>query len=198
MVEMEELQTRIARALDRITRGVEAWEPDVPSGPEAEPVAPDATVSGSPSPPDDDERARLREALEDEQLANAQLNERLRALQDRRDSESAGLREQVAAQREAIAQLDPELQRLRQANEALRTTSEALREANAQGVGEPHLINKAMLAELESLRAARAAEAKEARLVYDTLQPLLAEAGYAPQPVSEQDTGDMDQRETAQ
>ena len=198
MVEMEELQTRIARALDRIARGVEAWEPGVPSVPEAETVVPDATVSDPPPRPDDEELTRLRAALEDEQLANAQLNERLRALQDRKESESAGLREQVAAQREAIAQLDPELQRLRQANEALRTTSEALREANAQGVGEPHLINKAMLAELESLRAARAAEAKEARLVYDTLQPLLAEAGSVSQPLSEEDTGDLDQRETAQ
>ena len=49
----------------------------------------------------------------------------------------------------------------------------ALREANEAGVGEPHLINKAMLAELEGLRATRAADAAEAAAILDRLDPLV-------------------------
>ena len=102
---------------------------------------------------------RLREALEDERPANAQLDERVRdAARAAGNADAADLREQVARSAKALAQLDSELQRLRQANDACARYNAALREANAQGVGEPHLINKAMLAELEALRAARSAE----------------------------------------
>lgn len=190
MTRIDELQSRITRALDRIAQGVERWdtaEATFPLGPaEPEPDAFSAMADPAPEPeprhsepsesPDSDEIDRLREALEDEKLANAQLTERVRALRERVGNESAELREQVEAQREGMARLDAELQRLRQANEALRRSNDALREANARGVSEPHLINKAMLAELEALRAARSVEAAEVRLVYDALQPLLGEA----------------------
>ena len=42
-----------------------------------------------------------------------------------------------------------------------------------EGVGEPHLINKAMMAELEALRAARSADVAEASSIIGALTPLL-------------------------
>ena len=72
--------------------------------------------------------------------------------------------------------LDGELQRLRQANDALLKSCTEMRVALAENLGEPHLINQAMLAELEALRAARAVEAAEARAVLGALEPVLAQA----------------------
>lgn len=129
------------------------------------------------------ELAALREALDDEKMANAQLEERMRVLRARLDEASAQAAAPAEPQPvihsvppEALLALDTELQRLRKANTALSESNAALRQANAQGVGEAHLINKAMLAELESVRAARAADAAEINAVMATLQPLLAEA----------------------
>jgi UDP-3-O-acyl-N-acetylglucosamine deacetylase len=58
----------------------------------------------------------------------------------------------------------------------LRATNEELRRALADNVGEPHLINKAMLAELEGLRAARSVDAAETRAIIASLTPLLEAA----------------------
>ncbi len=124
----------------------------------------------------------LREELEDEKMANAQLQERLNVLTAReatgggQSEGDAELQAQLAAQRDSMTQLDTELQRLRAANTSLEETVTALREANAQGVGEPHLINKAMLAELENLRATQAADAAETNAILTAMEPLLADA----------------------
>ena len=81
----------------------------------------------------------------------------------------------------ATARLDMDVQRLRQSNDQLREANAALREVNEQSVGEPHLINKAMLAELEGLRAARATDMAEAGAVLARLEPLLASAANLPE-----------------
>ena len=118
--------------------------------------------------------AELRDALEDEKLANAQLEERLRVLRARLAEAEAAPPTDAAP--DGLAELDVELQRLREANDELAKSNAALREANAEGVGEPQLINEGLIAELQGLRAARAAEAAEAAAVYGALGPLLAEA----------------------
>lgn len=168
MTQIDELERRIAQALDRIAQGVEALD-----GPTAAPTA-------APGGEDGEDAEALREALEEERLANAQLEERVRALHDRQDGQVAGLQEQLGAQRESLERLDGELQRLRKANEMLRVTNQEMRAALEENVGEPHLINKAMLAELESIRAARATEAAETRAILDQLEPILAEAAGPP------------------
>ncbi len=209
MAQIEELQARITRALDKIGTGLDSWEPaavnaelmamraqteksmaeaeqaraelfDLKAAIEAAPEPEPAPVPEPEPQADPEEMAQLREALEDEKLANAQLEERLRTLGERQNSETASLREQVAAQRDGLSQLDAELQRLRNSNEALRDTVAALRQANAQGVGDAQLINTAMQHELESLHAARAAEAAETRAVLDALTPLLSAAPGEP------------------
>ena len=140
MDQIEELQGRINAAMDRIAAGVERLD----------------QARGQA-----DETAALTEALDEEKLANAQLKERLRALNTRHFDEIEALKAQLAdtterdrlqaqldTQAEAMARLDMDVQRLRQANDQLRASNAALRKANEAGVGEPHLINKAMLAEL--------------------------------------------------
>ena len=83
------------------------------------------------------------------------------------------LRSQVDEAQARIAQLDVELQRVRRANGQLSDACAALQEANAEGVGDAHLINKAMLAELEGLRAARAADVAETSAILAALGPLI-------------------------
>lgn len=146
MGEIDELQHRLSAAMDRVARAIEATPP-----------AEDADISA------------LREELDEEKLANAQLQERVARLKAQRDDEDGAAAQ--AAMR--MTELDRELQRLRRANEELRASNAKLREANAAGVGEPHLINKAMMAELEALRAARAADAAEASAILGALEPLL-------------------------
>ena len=182
MTSIEELQTRITRALDRIAYRVEGFDPLAQSAPVE---VPETAAAPEPQAADPAELAQLRDALEDERLTNAQLTERVRVLREKVGNEQAELREQIEAQREGMARLDADLQRLRQANDALRRANDALREANARGVGEPHLINKAMLAELEALRAARAAEAAEVELIHNALIPLLGGAVRAADPQKE-------------
>ncbi|QFT63215.1 hypothetical protein [Roseivivax sp. THAF30] len=165
MNDIAELERRIASALDRIARGVEGLG-----------AAGDGEVSAAPEAAASEELTALQAALEDERIANAQLEERVRAIREKQDSEVAKLRAEAEEARAALAGLDSDLQRLRHANDMLTATNEEMRRALEENVGEPHLINKAMLAELESLRAARAADAAESRAVLGALTPLLAEA----------------------
>ena len=185
MTQIDDFQARIAAALDRIGAGVDVLTERLSVAAEAAAAAEPETLA-EPDP-------ELVAALEDERIANAQLEERLRALKKKHAAElealqdSAGsdpakdaelelLRSEVAKQSDMLAQFDQDLQRLRAANDQLRDVNAALRDANAEGVGEPHLINKAMLAELEGLRAARNADAAEADAILGKLEPLLAAA----------------------
>jgi chromosome segregation ATPase len=153
MSNIDELQRRITAAMDRVAQGVDKLG-NAPSGPDPE----------------------MAQALEDERTANAQLSERVRALKNKSDSEMATMRTQVEETDARMAQLDIELQRVRRANAQLIESCGALREANEEGVGDPHLINKSMLAELEGLRAARAADVAEATAILSALAPLVDDA----------------------
>ena len=188
----------MSRALDRIAKGVEALSAAPPPAPVPEPQPEAAT---GPAPAVDAgwaeaaeeaaaeaaaEIARLRDALDEEKMANSQLEERVKTLRSRLEEaqaahaapavSDAALMERVEAQRESMAALDAEMQRLKTANDMLRKTCEEMRGALQDNVGEPHLVNKAMLAELEALRAARAAEEAEIRAVLGAMAPLLSEA----------------------
>jgi len=166
MSEIEELQSRITAAMERIGAGV--------------------TSLGAQ---DTGREAELGAQLDEEKLANAQLEERLAAVNAKHTEELAALKAELdtssemetlradhAAQAQAMAKLDMDVQRVRQVNDQLRESNAALRAANQAGVGEPHLINKAMLAELEALRATRATDAAEVSAVLAKLGPLLGNA----------------------
>ena len=120
--------------------------------------------------------AALKSALDDERLANAQLEERVKAIRSKQDTQVSALETKVRGQKEVLARLEGELSRLRQATEALRASNLALREANEAGVGKPELINDGLRAELESLHAERAAERAEVETVLALMTPLLEDA----------------------
>ncbi|WP_108835791.1 hypothetical protein [Tateyamaria sp. Alg231-49] len=150
MSEIDALQQRLTAAMDRIGAGASALG---------------AAQGGN--------TAELQAALDDEKTANAQLTERVRKMSDRQEEALAEARAAAEATQTRVAAMDLELQRLRKANDQLRESNAALRTANQEGVGEPHLINKAMMAELEGLRAARAADVAEASSILGALGPLL-------------------------
>lgn len=158
MSDIEELQRRITAAMDQVAFGLEKLAPATAAGPDAETV----------------------KLLEEERTANAQLQERVRGLRTKSETETATLRAKVEEGEARMAQLDIELQRVRRANAQLSDACAALRDANAEGVGDAHLINKAMLAELEALRAARAADVAEASVILASLQPLVDAAATSP------------------
>tara|TARA_B110000977_G_scaffold185874_1_gene251172 strand:+ start:319 stop:813 length:495 start_codon:yes stop_codon:yes gene_type:complete len=151
MSDIEELQRRITAAMDQIAFGLEKLGPAAAAGPDEDTVR----------------------QLEEERTANAQLQERVRTLRTKTDREIADLRAQVDEGQGRMAALDVELKRVRRANAQLSDACAALRVANTEGVGEPHIINKAMLAELEALRASRAADVAEASVILASLQPLV-------------------------
>ncbi|MBB3994647.1 putative nucleic acid-binding Zn-ribbon protein [Sulfitobacter undariae] len=151
MSDIEELQRRITAAMDQVAFGLAKLGTAAPAGP-------------------DEETTRL---LEEERTANAQLQERVRSLRTKSEAENAALRAQLDEREARMGQLDIELQRVRRANAELANACAALRDANAEGVGDADLINKALLAELEGLRASRAADVAEASAILASLQPLV-------------------------
>ena len=153
MSDIEELQRRITAAMDRVAGGLDQLG---------------AYSSG--------DSAGLEQALEEEKLANAQLIERVRVLNQRQKDEWAAATQTAEAANVRMAELDDKIQRVRKANDGLRELNDALRVANEAGVGEPHLINKSMMAELEALRAARAVDVSEVTAIIEALTPLINEA----------------------
>ncbi|MCB2110803.1 MAG: hypothetical protein H6895_08965 [Defluviimonas sp.] len=156
MSDITEFERRISAALARIGAALDQ------AGPAAAPAGGDAS-------------AALTEALEAERTANAQLNERVRAIKDKQERMVASLEQKVA---HLSAQLDAngqELQRLKRLNIELTETNRALAASAEAGVAEPHLINRAMMSELDALRAARAAEVAELDEILSELRPLIEE-----------------------
>ena len=114
MSEIEEFQKRIIGALDRAGQALDRL--------------------GGPAEDGGDAQA-LSAELEAERVANAQLEERVRAIKEKQETTVAGLENEVARLKEALEARDGELQQTRSVNDALRQSNASLREANAQGVG---------------------------------------------------------------
>lgn len=160
MSELSELEARISAALARIKTGLDGVDAKS-QGPEVDFEAKQAEVDG------------LTVQLGEERTANAQLEERVKVLKERQDGKVAELEGNVEASRARTARMDRELQRLRQVNAELRDINSKLREAVTDGVAEPHLVNKAMMAELEALRATRSADAAEMDAILEELTPII-------------------------
>ena len=156
MSEISELERRITKALDRIRDGL-------------------VVRQGGPADAGDDSAA-MRAQLEDERTANAQLEERIRALKERHAAEIEALSSTNSGAEERHADLEKALDQLRQANEALRENNAALRAALAESVGDADMINEAMQAELEALSAQQAADAAEVDAILTELKPIVQEA----------------------
>jgi|TARA_R110002012_G_scaffold61123_3_gene160344 chromosome segregation ATPase len=176
MSDIEEVQGRIMAAMERASRGLEKLavaKEDVPD---------------------------LSQELADERLANAQLEERVKSLNTQLETLTADTQAQLEKTKAELGQaqakladadaqaaqstvtdakvsaLDVELQRVRQTNTKLSDACAALRAANAEGVGDADLINAALQAELDALRAARSADLAQADAILSTLTPLVEAA----------------------
>ena len=154
MSNVTELEQRISVAMDRIEKGLGNMAEQTPA------------VDGP----------ALEAQLDEERFANAQLEERVKALKQRQDTKISELETRVSSQRDQIAALDTELQRLRASSADMREVNAQLRVAASEGVAEPELINRAMMAEVEALSAQRASESAEVDAILKELKPLIEEA----------------------
>lgn len=163
--DLGEMARRLTAALDRIGSGIER----LPAA--AAPAAAPAPRAGKAG-----DLAALQEALEVERAANAQLAERLRAVKERDSHAKAQAEARIEAMTRQLDIQGLELARLRKTTTQLRDALRMMTDGAAGATPEPHLINKAMLAELEALRALRQSEAAELDEVLRALDPLLTEA----------------------
>ena len=70
---------------------------------------------------------------------------------------------------DALAALDAQLSHVMKSNAQLRASNQALRAANAEGLGNASLVNAAMQAEIDTLTAERAAEAAQLEMLLEAL-----------------------------
>jgi predicted nucleic acid-binding Zn-ribbon protein len=106
-------------------------------------------------------------------MAHAQLAERLKVLREQEARTQAALTADVATLTRQLDAQGLDVQRLSGTVAQLREELRRLREAAEQGMADPQLINRAMLAELEALRATRAAETTEMAGILAALTPIL-------------------------
>jgi predicted nucleic acid-binding Zn-ribbon protein len=161
MQDITELEKRITAALERIGNGVDRLAQSRRTAPTAAGVA----------------EAALRAQLEDERALNAQLQDKLRAAKEREPK--GDLHEKIDRLTRQLDVQGLELQRMRRTSAALRDQLSALRASLAAGATEPHLINKAMAAELDALRAERLVEVAEIDEILAALDPHITEAAHA-------------------
>ncbi|MFN7270181.1 MAG: hypothetical protein ACK5UA_14550 [Cereibacter sp.] len=153
MSNIEELERRISVAFDRIGQAVDRFVPAAPGI----------------------DTAALQDALQAEQATNAELTERLRVMTLRGESDAAEATEKVGRLVRALDAQGIELQRLKNTVIQLRESLRALREAQTAGVADPHLLNTAMLVELEALQATRLTEMAQMEEILAELHPLIEE-----------------------
>ena len=154
--ELQDIETRLTAALARIESGLAAQGERAAEG--------EAAAEHS---------ARLEAQLEEERVANAQLEERVKSLKDRQEGRIARLEAQIGEERERAARLDDEMQALRQSNAELSELTEALRRAMLDELPDEALVNRAVLAELEALKAQHDADRAEVEEILGTLRPML-------------------------
>lgn len=151
MSDINEFEQRISAALERIGKGFDRLS---------------AGTGGS------DQSEALQAALAAEKSANAQLEERVRAIREKQDGHLAQLETRLAKLSARAEAAEQEIDRLRAVNAELRANNAALRQANAGGLGSVGLINEGMLAELEALKALRDSDRAELDQILAELAPL--------------------------
>ncbi|MCV2870480.1 hypothetical protein OEW28_17850 [Defluviimonas sp. WL0002] len=151
MSDITELERRVTAALTRIDRALDGM-----------------------SRPSADDPA-LREALETERAANAQLTERVRAIKEKQETIASSLERKVAQLTRQLDTSSRELARQRAVNADLVATNRRLNDAARDGLASVELVNAAMESELVALRAEREAEVAEIDEILAELKPLIGE-----------------------
>lgn len=165
MQDIVELERRTAAALARIGRALDALPPPAP-------------VPGS----DPEEVARqeaMRAELAAERATVQRLREKLAEARDRETVLRGGQDERLAALTHQLDVQGLELQRMRKTALHLREELRRLREAQSAGLTDPALLNRALLAEVDALRATRLTEMAELDELAAALDDHLTEAEHA-------------------
>lgn len=172
MSDLAPIERRLNDALERIARSLEAAPPAKPArstvfglGAKSEPV---------PDPEQEALVSNLRESLDKERAANAQLSERVHQVKQRQETTIAQLERRLARLTEQLDLQSLEMLRLKKANSKLMESNTGLREAQVESFPDAVLINKSISAELEALQAERRAEMAEMEEILAELKPLLA------------------------
>jgi hypothetical protein len=161
MSEISEFEARITAALERIGRAVAtADEQNATAGQGG--IATDDMVN---------EMGRLQEVLDVERDTNAQLENRVRAIHEKQQSHVAALEAEVEALRQQLMSHDAEMQKMRSINSQLRENNTALRTVNIDAIGDPSLVNTALITELEALKVGRDADLAELNTILTDLRP---------------------------
>lgn len=157
MSDIAELERRITAALERISNGVDGL-----SG-----------VGAASGGEDTGDSTALNEALEAEKLANAQLEERVSAIKKKQETTIKEMEGEIKKLTTDLSKKEADSKKLLTVNAQLRESNDELREANESGVGDAHLINKAMQTDLEALRATRKGDLAELENIMSELKPLI-------------------------
>lgn len=168
MQDIIELERRISAALERIGQGLDALS-----------HAPAAEETAAPAPAEGGDLAALRAQIEEERAVAAQLKERLRVVREREAVGRSALEEKIEKLTRQLDVQGLELQRMRKTAVTLREELRRLREAAAAGLADPAQINRAMLAELDALRATRLSELAELDELQAALDDHVTEAENA-------------------
>jgi ribosomal protein L44E len=155
MSDLTAYERRVSAALERIARKVERMQ------------------QGSGGD-EGDSSQKLRDALEKERIANAQLSERVHQVKQRQETTIAQLERRLARLTEQLDLQSLEMLRLKKANTRLIDANTALRQAHVEGFPDSTLINRSISAELEALQAERRSEMAEMEEILAELKPLLA------------------------
>lgn len=184
MDQITELERRIAAALDRIGLGLETLALSAASAPQD-----DGSAWTTDEPVDETggeaaaEIARLTEELAAERAAAEQTAEqtqdKLRRIREREFDARAALQAENDRLTRALDEQGLEMQRIRNLVVQLREQVRQGREAAEEGLADPGQINRAILLEVEALRATRAAEVAEMDGILAELAPLVAAAEAA-------------------
>jgi len=163
MSNIAEFERRITAALERIGSGLDSLAQN-PVQTSAEPQV------------DNDELARLNEALEAEKMANAQLQERVNAIKDKQESSVQDMQNKIEELAAKLKDQETEVQKLKQVNSQLHQSNEELSKANEKSAADAQLINKEMQTELENLHATRKSDLAELETIMAELKPMISGA----------------------
>lgn len=169
MSDLAPVERRLAAALDRIARQAE-------KAPKGRGSVFGLGARGEPQldPEQAALIASLRDALDKERAANAQLSERVHQVKQRQETTIAQLERRLARLTEQLDLQSLEMLRLKKANSRLIDANTGLREAQVEAFPDATLINKSISAELEALQAERRAEMAEMEEILSELKPLVS------------------------
>ncbi|MCW1933423.1 hypothetical protein [Pararhodobacter zhoushanensis] len=171
MSDLAPVERRLSAALERISQQLER-APTKPAKPSVFGLG--ARAEAAPDPEQTATIASLREALEKERAANAQLSERVHQVKQRQETTIAQLERRLARLTEQLDLQSLEMLRLKRANSKLIESNTSLRDAQIEAFPDATLINRSISAELEALQAERRAEMAEMEEILAELKPLIA------------------------